>query len=135
MSKSIRKNPNMLDPQKLGSVMEDRWRRKQHHIWPSATAEQNDLQAAGIRVSHSTVCNWRSGLIPHHNTLMRIAASGWSSLVTYVQAPAMNSGEIATLEKEIEQREKANALARREIEARIAIIRQSNRRAFHHPDA
>ena len=117
MAKSIRINPNLL-----GQVMEDRWRRKQNQIWPSATAQHNDLKAAGVEVSHSTVCNWRTGLIPHHTTMMQIAAAGWRALVMHVQAPAMDAGEIAALEREIDQREKENAVARREIEARLASL-------------
>lgn len=120
--KCTRINPNLLDPSIIEASMEARWRRKQHQIWASATAQKNDLEAAGIAVSHSTVCNWRSGLIPHHFTLMRIAAAGWRALVMYVQAPAMEAGEIASLEREIEEQEQRIRIARRELEARVAAL-------------
>ncbi|WP_143435466.1 hypothetical protein [Henriciella aquimarina] len=127
--KSTRTNPNLLE-----ATMEARWRKKQHQHWPSATAQHNDLKAAGVDVSHSTVCNWRAGLIPHHFTLMLIAAAGWRSIVTYVQAPAMEAGELAALEREIDERTKELTERRRELQARLAEADRLDRTRPHSPD-
>ncbi len=114
---STRINPNLLE-----STMEARWRKKQLQQWPTAKVQWADLNAAGIDVSHSTVCNWRGGLLPHYFTLMHIAAAGWRSIVTYVQAPAMDAGDLAALEREIDEEAKRLNERRRELEARLSAV-------------
>ena len=117
MNDCTRINSNMLE-----QVISARWVKKQFQHWPTADAQWNALRAAGVDCSYSSVCNWRQGLLPKFETMMKIALAGWVGLVTYVQAPAMQPGELAALRREIDERSKALNERRRELDARLAAL-------------
>ena len=109
---NITENRNMMR-----SVVERRWARFCQSHWPSAAAMRADLESRNVIISERTAENHRQGHLPSLlHVIAMINAGYWPSLQRVFE-PFIQSGGLAAMEDELQEKKREVQRHERELEA------------------